>query len=89
MDITQWPSRHDPGASGEEVLAHEVLEDAALAGALAAHHGNLGEVEAETDPTDGEDVLELVDRVDHVLHSFILNPGSAATFNNNIYFILL
>ena len=71
MDITQWPSRHDPGAAGEEVLAHEVLEDAALAGALATHHRDLWEVEPDGDPGGGEHVLQLVDRVDHVPHTFI------------------
>ena len=72
MDITQWPSRHDPGPAGEEVLAHEVLEDAALAGALAAHHGDLGEVQADGYAGGGEHVLQPVDVVDHVTHALAL-----------------
>ena len=72
LDLTERSPGDDAGAAGEEVLAHEVLEDAALAGALAAHHGDLGEVEADGDAGGGEHVLQPVHVVDHVTHALAL-----------------
>ena len=69
--LTQGFPGDDPRASLQEILPYEALEDAALASTLAAHNGDLGEVEAEA----GEDVLELVDGVDHVLHTTVLSQG--------------
>ena len=71
--LTQRSPGHNPRAPRQEILPYEALEDAALAGTLAAHHGDLGEVEAEADPGAGQDVLELVDGVDHVLHTTVLS----------------
>ena len=72
QELTERSPGDDAGAAGEEVLAHEVLEDAALAGALAAHHGDLGEVQADGDAGGGEHVLQPVDVVDHVTHALAL-----------------
>ena len=74
---------HDARASWEEILPYEALEDAALASTLPAHHGYLGQVQAEADPGAREDVLELINGVDHVLHTVlthsILNELSLRT----------
>ena len=73
--LTQRSPGDDPRASWEEILPYEALQDAALPGTLAAHHGYLGQVQPETEPGGGEDVLELVDGVDHVLHTTVLSHG--------------
>ena len=73
--LTQRSPGHNPRASRQEILPYEALQHAALAGTLAAHHGDLGQVEAEADPGAGQDVLQLVDGVDHVLHPTVLSHG--------------
>jgi hypothetical protein len=58
-------ARADVGAPREEVPAHERLEDAGLAAALAPHHGHLRQVDRGAAPQLREDVLQLVDNRDH------------------------
>ena len=70
--LTERSPGNDAGSAGEEVFAHKVLEDAALACALSSHHGDLGEVQADGDAGGGEHVLQPVHVVDHVPHALAL-----------------
>ena len=90
-DLTERSPGDDARATGEEVLANEVLQHAALACALAAHHGDLGEVQPDGDAGGGEHVLQQVHVVDHVTHALALqHPAfflSACSLvrGNNLY----
>ena len=89
--LTERSPGYDAWSAGEEVFAHKVLEDAALAGALSSHHGDLGEVQADGDAGGGEHVLQQVHVVDHVPHALALqHPAfclSACSLvrGNNLY----
>lgn len=58
-----------PGAAREKVATDQVLEDGALTRALCAHHGYLRELDA-LPPHRVEDVLQLVDDRDELLHLY-------------------
>ena len=58
-------------------LAHEVLQDAGLAGGLAAHHGDLRQVDGVGHPQLGEDVLHPVHDGDEGLHPLVAGHDAA------------
>ena len=72
---TQRAPCHNPRTARKEVLSDKVLEDATFAGALTSDHRDLGKVKTYGDPSGGEHVLQLVDRVDHVPHPLVLGRG--------------
>ena len=62
--------------------AHEVLEHRALAGALAAHHGDLRQVQVAALADGAEGILQLVDQRDQLFHPAVAHgaggPGPRA-----------
>jgi len=73
--------------------AHKVLQHGALAGALAAHHGDLRQVEAAALAHAAQRVLEPVDQRDQVLHAAVPHhpagregpgPGGGGSLNSGV-----
>lgn len=64
----QGAARDDAGAPGEEVLPHDLLEDAGLAGGLVPEHGDLGQLQSGARPQRPRHILELVHDRDQLLH---------------------
>lgn len=62
-------ARDDAAPAGKEVLADDVLENAAFAARLAADDGDLGHVE-DVVAHDGEHFLDLVHDLDEALQAF-------------------
>ena len=58
-------------------LAHEVLQHGGLAGGLAAHHRDLGQVDGVGHPQLGEDVLHPVHDGDEGLHPLVASHDEA------------
>ena len=64
----QRTTGHDAAAAGKEVLAHDVLQYAALAAGLPAHHRDLRHVQHVV-ADDGEHLLDLVHDPDQALQT--------------------
>jgi len=58
--------------------AHKVLQDGALARALATHHSDLRQVEGAALPRGAQRVLEAVDQRDQILHPAVAHRNRAA-----------
>lgn len=59
-------------------LAHEVLQNGALAGALPPHHGDLRQIERRVLADGGEGVLQPVHQRDQFLHAPVPHDGAPA-----------
>ena len=70
-------------------LAHEVLQDRRLAGTLAAHHCNLGQVDGVGDAQLSEDVLQPVHDGDEGLHPLVARHGEALLLFPPVHVTLL
>ena len=70
-------------------LADEVLQDRRLAGTLATHHCNLGQVDGVGDAQLSEDVLQPVHDGDEGLHPLVARHGGALLLFPPIHVTLL
>lgn len=63
--------RTDERIKTVDLLAHEVLQHGALAGALSSHHCDLRQVKITALPDGAEGVLQPVHQRDEILHASV------------------